>query len=439
MCDKLPRPASDGSEVHRIDLCYVRPSREDPCRVPTRLRIDPGCVRYGPTQRMDRRHFAKATLLATLLTGATAVWAGAPRTAHGEPSVRVALRGSSRCAARPGFEAEVQRLVGTRPASGAPEQIDVRLSDTRGGVKVELRVARDGSHSHRALVLESCAAANDAAVLLAALSIDPTVKLPEPPLEAPPAPSTEGTEAGPPGPPASDPPSGTPAPAAEVLPASSGVATSEGEPAEAGAAEAGAPEAAASLAPPPDSRPSLWGSSRRFVTFPTLVRVAGMLDPKQLDGPSGSLAAELGIGLAALEAALGARASLPHTLDGLPAGADVSLSAFHATGRGGFRIVRGAFALIPCATLSLGMLRVGADAVRTPTVERAFIADVGVGAQGEWAFSRHFAVDLGAELVLPLRRPELVLDGARVFQLPAVAGRLALGLRFWTLLPQPQP
>lgn len=382
---------------------------------------------------MDRRPTAKATLLATLLTGATSLWAGATQVARGEPGMRVALRGSARCAARPGFEADVERLVGTSPARGAPAQIDVRLADTRHGVKVELRVERGGSRSRRSLVLESCAAANDAAVLLAALSIDPTVKLPEPPAEA--AVPSPGPDAAPEPPSTPAPPALAPAPA-PVTEIASGTRT---PPTDEPATDAGPAEPAVSTAPPPDARPRLLGSSGSFITFPTLVRVAGVLDPNQLDGPSGALAAELGLGLAALEAALGARVSFPHPLDGLPAGADVSLSAFHATGRGGYRIVRGAFALIPAATLSLGMLRVDADAVQRPSVERAFIADVGVGAQGEWAFTRHFAVDLGAELVLPLRRPELVLDGAKVFSLPAVAGRISLGLRFWTLLPQPQP
>jgi hypothetical protein len=398
--------------------------------MPARPRIDPGCGKHGPTQRMDRRPSATATLLATLLSGATSLWADG---VHGEQGMRVALRGSARCAARASFEADVERLVGTHPASGAPEQIDVRLSDTRAGVKVELRVERGGNHSRRVLVLESCAAANDAAVLLAALSIDPTVKLPEPAPE-PTAPSP-GPELAPeaPGPPAEPPTDAAVVPVTENAAGTLAVPTSEPD-----SADPTPAEPAVSLALP-DPRPRRWGSSQSFLTFPTLVRVAGALDPNQLDGPSGSLAAELGLGLAALEAALGARVSLPHALDGLAAGADVSLSAFHATGRGGYRLVRGAFALIPSATLSLGMLRVDADAVQRPSVERVFIADVGVGAQGEWAFSRHFAVDLGAELVLPLRRPELVLDGAQVFALPAVAARIALGLRFWTLLPQPQP
>lgn len=370
---------------------------------------------------MHPRPLPKLVLLAAWLGSAGLATAELLGVARGEPRARIEVHGSARCPARPDFEAAVERLVGPRPAAPAPEHIDVRLFDAPDGVHVELRVERGPHRTRRVLVLASCGAAHDAAVLLTALSIDPTAKLPEPPgTEAPP-----DLREGPAGPDASS---------ADGAPNDAGVVASE----PVTSAEDLAPSASAGPAPEverPAARGDLDPPGRSFFSLPALVRVTGALDPSQLGGPSGLLGGELGLGLGALEAALGARTTLPHTLAGLPAGAEVSLMAVHTTARAGVRWTRGPLALIPSATLGLGVLRARADNVRTPTVERALSADLGLGAQAEWALSRHFALDLGAELVLPLRRVGLALDGSKVFELPAVAGRITVGLRYWTRLP----
>jgi hypothetical protein len=295
----------------------------------------------------------------------------------------ITLEPSPGCPGRASFADDVARLVGPIASAEEPDRLDVRLRDLPGAVQVTLRVTRrGGAVATRSLELPRCDEANDAAVLLAALAIDPNAKLPERPPE--------------------------PAPTAR-------------------------PAAAA-----PEAEPAATGPSRlaALMARPLFVRVAGLLDTGTLDDPAFGAAAELGGSAGRLELALGARYLPRHALDNLPGNAEVHLTLGQATLRGGVRIPLGKVALIPGVSVGLGALRAASRNVEGATARRAFNGDVALGVLAEWAPTPHFALDLGADLALEWLRPRIALDGRAIYSVPAVAGRAAFGLRFWSVLPR---
>jgi len=329
--------------------------------------------------------------------------------------------------------------VGPSRGSEDPIQIMVRLVDMRrGGISVVLRVGRVQSTTKRALRAATCAEANDAAVLLAALAIDPNVA----PAAAEPEPSA-ATESPAPVPPAATAPQATPAESApKPPPAPKRAEPDKPEPKRPAAGredadpeDADAPDADSrkpAVAEPEDARnPSFLRG------HPWLLRAAAAVDPVTLDGPGLSALLELGTTLKGVEVALGGSYSPATHLDrASPGAARIAITRAEASLRVGPRLGQGDLHYIPGASAHVGLFRAEPQGAEAGVPQRTPGAEVGLGLLAEWRVAGPLALDLGAELALPIRRPVIVLDDDVRFRMPFLVGRLLLGVRFWSSFPR---
>jgi hypothetical protein len=385
-------------------------------------------------QRIARTFRAAWVLLALASTSA-------PR-AHAQEGRSFALYDSPHCALRGDFADEVGRLVGPSRGAEAPIQIMVRLVDMRrGGISVVLRVGRLQGSTKRALHAATCAEANDAAVLLAALAIDPNVApasrepLPEPGAFPDSAASV---------PPAVAPPTSAPLPtsAAPAAPGPNKPEPKESklqkpapEKPDAGARDGAVPDEASGE--PGETAPAEARGPALFSSHPWLLRAAAAIDPTTLDGASFSALLELGTALKGVELAVGGSYGPATHLDrGASEAARIAITRAEANLRVGPRLGRGDLHYIPGAIARMGQFRAEPQGAEAGRAQRTISAELGVGLLAEWRLAGPIGLDVSAELALPIRRPVIVLDDDVRFRMPFLVGRLLLGVRFWSLFPR---
>jgi hypothetical protein len=329
----------------------------------------------------------------------------------------------------------------------------VRFVDMRrGGISVVLRVGRLQGSTKRALHAATCAEANDAAVLLAALAIDPNVApaAREPAPEPGAFPDSAATA-----PPAVAPPAQVPLPTSAVLPTTGTPPAPEPEKPEPKESNPQKPEPEKPEPEKPDTDarntalPEQDSGERRetapaetrgpspFSSHPWLARAAGALDPTTLDGPSFSALLELGTALRGVEFAVGGGYGPATHLDrAASVAARIAITRAEASLRVGRRLGRGDLRYIPGALARVGQFRAEPQGAEAGRAQRTVSAELGVGLLAEWRLAGPIGLDVSAELALPIRRPVIVLDDDVRFRMPFLVGRLVVGLRFWSLFPQ---